>query len=190
VEREANPPHGLNARWDAARRDAIAGSQPLLKLTAGRSVKDTIEGALNAWKDDPMSYLRQHAEIDAEAARPGPKASEALDQARKRLVELGIYQPKDGGGWELHSVRAGDKPVLERLTRYERLELQRFHLEILNRVLLPDVLVRRYLFNYVDDRMAKYPPLWMTCEYGEGSVPTVRTRKTDEARIPLPLEDP
>ena len=191
AQRAANPPNGLNARWEAARRDAAASSQPLLNPVAalGRSVKDTVEGVLNGWTDDPLFYLRQRQALDAEATRLGPKVREELEKARQRLAELGIYQPAPGG--ELHSVCGGDQPVLERLTRYERLELQRFHLELLNHVLLPGVVVRDYSFNYVDDRMAKSPPLWLVLDYGDGAAPpVVRKRQTDAPRVPQPLEDP
>ncbi|HBC87657.1 MAG TPA: hypothetical protein DCZ94_11930 [Lentisphaeria bacterium] len=193
AQREAKPASNLNARRDAVRRDAKASSQPLLKTvpSQGRSVKDMLEAVLNGWKDDPMFYLRQREAIDAEAVKIGSKAKDELEKARKRLVELGIYQMTAGGGWELHSVRPGDKPVLERLTKYERLELQRFHLEILNHVLLPGVLVRDYTFNYVDNRMAVSPPLWLVFDYDEATRKVnVNVRKTDEARAPQPLENP
>lgn len=194
AQREANPPNGLNARWEAVRRDAAAGSQPLLTPVPalGRTLKDVLESVLNAWKDDPTFYLRQRAVLDAEAARLGPQAREALASARQRLVDLGIYVPLAAGfGWELHSVRGGDQPVVARLTRYERLELQRFHLALLKHVLLPGVLVRDYSVNYVDFRLSKSLPQWLTFEYGSGAAPTaVHARITDVAKAPLPLEDP
>ncbi|MFA6290035.1 MAG: hypothetical protein WC661_21835 [Opitutaceae bacterium] len=191
-QRAAHPPTNLYARWKAAKEDSTECGKTLLKVaTTGRSPKAMIEDALNAWKDDPTTYLRQRAAIDEEAARRGPEAVAQLAHARQRLIDLGIYQPAEGGGWSLHSVRGGTAPVTERLTRYERLELRRFQLELLTKIVLPGVVMRDYDRNYVDHRMETEKPLWLTFDYGKGDAPTaVHARTTDAFSFDQPLEDP
>jgi hypothetical protein len=156
------------------------------------SVKEVIERLLNEWINDPEFYTANHEKIEAEAAKPGPRPGEELTKARQRLVDLGIYKAKPADGWELHSICPGDKPITKRLTKYERLELQRFHLIKLNKVMLPGILVREYKTNYVDFRIAKSTAQWQIFEYKKNSnIPTkVRTIKTDDDKAPLPLEDP
>jgi hypothetical protein len=192
--REANPPGSLNMRWITERNDAITSSQPLLKPLEiiNISVKEVIEEFLNEWINDPEFYIANHEKIDAEAAKLGTVAVDELSKARQRLINLGIYQNTTDKGWKIHSVCAGDKPITERLTKYERLELQRFHLIILNKVMLPGILVREYKTNYVDFRIAKSTAQWMIFEYDKNSAVPVKIRviKTDEDKAPLPLEDP
>ncbi len=192
--REANPPGSLNMRWITERSDAITSSQPLLKPLSiiNISVKEVIEEFLNEWINDPEFYIANHEKIDAEAAKLSPTAVDELSKARQRLIDLGIYQNTTGKGWEIHSISPGDKPITERLTKYERLELQRFHLIILNKVMLPGILVREYKTNYVDFRITKSTAQWLIFEYEKDSkIPTkIRTIKTDEDKAPLPLEDP
>jgi hypothetical protein len=75
------------------------------------------------------------------------------------------------------------------LTQYEQLELKRFHLLLLNDVLLPGILTRGYVVNYVDYRLATREPTWSVFEY-TGDLqkpPVVRRRQTD---APLPPPEP
>jgi hypothetical protein len=192
--REANPPGSLNMRWITERNDAITSSQPLLKPLdiINISVKEVIERLLNEWINDPVFYTANYEKINAEAAKIGTTAVDELRKARQRLIDLGIYQNITNKGWEIHSISPRDKPITERLTKYERLELQRFHLIILNKVMLPGILVREYKTNYVDFRIAKSTAQWQIFEYKKNSnIPTkVRTIKTDDDKAPLPLEDP
>ncbi len=192
--REANPPGSLNMRWITERNDAITSSQPLLKPLdiINVSVKNLFEEFLNEWINDPEFYTKNYLKIEAEAAKPGPRPGEELTKARQRLLDLGIYKAKPAGGWELHSICTGSKPVSERLTKYERLEIERFHLILLNKVLLPGILVREYKTNYVDFRISKSTAKWMIFEYENNSTTPkkIHTIKTDEDKAPLPLEDP
>ena len=113
-----------------------------------------------------------------------------LDPARHRLIGLGIYRALPRGGWKLHSIRSGNLPVTQRLTGYERLEIQRFQLILVTNVLFPAVVVRDYKTNYVDDRIAHPQPIWDVFTYGNkpGSPVTVTQRKTDPP-IPVPVRE-
>jgi hypothetical protein len=82
--------------------------------------------------------------------------------------------------------------VAERLTRYERLELKRFHLLLLNRAVLPGILARPYSVNSVDQRLVQPQPYWFTFAAGTNAAsrPCVTRRQTDPLFTPKPLEDP
>jgi hypothetical protein len=185
----------LIRRREALRREAEECSQPLLqpRPELGGSVKDLVEGVLNAWKDDPTFYVRQSGVMDAAMALCDPAVRGEIEQGRQRLVDLGIYRAAaTGGGWELQSVRSGKAPVAERLTRYERLELKRFHLLLLNRAVLPGILARPYSVNSVDQRLVQPQPYWFTFAAGTNAAsrPCVTRRQTDPLFTPKPLEDP
>jgi hypothetical protein len=176
------------------RRDAEWISQPLIVSNVKDQipVKTLLENALNAWKNDPLFYLKNRNAVDEAAVKLGDKAVQNLASARQRLIGLGIYKPTANGGWELQSIRAGNAPVTQRLTRYEILELQRFHLALLNQILLPGVLAHPYTPNHVDPRITQPQPYWDTFSYEAGPrvQPTLKRRQTDPLIKPKPLEDP
>ena len=185
----------VNRRREGLRREAEECSQPLLqpRPPLGVPVKDFLEGVLNAWKDDPSFYVRQSGVLDAAITNCSPAVRQELEQGRQRLVDLGIYRPAaTGGGWELHSVRLGKAPVIERLTCYEVLELKRFHLLLLNQAILPGILVRKYSVNTVDQRLVQPQPYWFTFAAGTNATsrPSVVRRQTDPLFNAKPLEDP
>ncbi|MHB1157988.1 MAG: DOMON domain-containing protein [Phycisphaerales bacterium] len=160
-------------------------SQPSL---GGMSVKDFIEHAMNRRVNDLMWYPRDRAMLD----QPAGPAQQKLEKARQRLIDLGIYRALPGGGWELHSIRAGDGPVTDRLTAYERMEIRRFQLTVLTQVLLPGVVVRDAKMNYVDDRIAHAQPVWDVFTYSTGpdgdERVTVDRHETDKP-IPVPVRE-
>ncbi len=155
-------------------------------------VKILFENVLNTWKNDPLFYLKNRDAIDELAGKLGDNAKKNLVSARQRLIDLGIYKALANGGWELCSIRDGDAPISQRLTRYEMLEIQRFHLSLLNQTLLPSILVHPYASNYVDNRIVQPQPFWDIFSYGFGPRlhATLKRRQTDALIKSKTLEDP
>jgi hypothetical protein len=195
VQPPASPAGSANPQL--SRREGEWCGAPLVAASAelgGTSAKALLEGVLNTWKDDAEFYLRQRVVLDAAIASREPDVRRRLASGRQRLIDFGILSPVDGGdGWQLQSVCTGDAPVTRRLTQYERLELKRFHLLLLTHVLLPGIVQRDYLLNYVDHRLARREPYWDVFQYGDDAQkpPVVRRRQTDAPPPPpAPLEDP
>jgi hypothetical protein len=115
-------------------------------------VKELVLGALNRAKDDPSFYLKYRAALD-DLADKAPATKDRLAAVRKRLTAFGILVPIETR-WELHSAQAGNSPVVDRLTRYEREQLQRYHAELLAALLYSKALRATYHTNLVDQRLA------------------------------------
>ena len=148
------------------------------------SVKAWLEKQLNDRISDPTWCLREQAALDRDVASCDAGVQKKIAQARQRLVDLGIYRALPDGGYELHSVAPGDAPAAERLTAYERLEIQRYQLLFVTDVLLPGVVNTRYRTNHVDSAIAKSRPVWDIFEYRTspdgGALETIVTsRDTD-----------
>jgi hypothetical protein len=192
AQNQGGPAQPSNSPRPPSRRDAEWISQPLIVSNVKDQipVKTLLENALNTWKNDPLFYLKNRKAVDEYAVKLGDKAGQNLAGARQRLIDLGIYKPTADGGWELWSIRADDAPVTQRLTRYEILELQRFHLALLNQIILPGILARPYAPNHVDPRIAQPQPYWDTFSYDPQINATLKRRQTDPLIKPNPLEDP
>ena len=188
----AAPPPTTTAKPQRSRRDGDWCSAPLLAADAklgGVSAKVLLERVLNGWKDAPEFYMRQPAAVDGLVAARAPEVRKRVEAGQQRLVELGIYSAVAGtpGAWQLNSVRSGAVPVTQRLTRYEQLELKRFHLLLLSDVLLPGILAREYTLNYVDYRLATREPDWSVFQYAPNPLePPVVKRRQTAAPLPPP----
>lgn len=124
-------------------------------LTAHRpalngSVKDRLERALNALKDDPALYVANAPEMNALAqALPDGEAKRAFLSARDELLKLGILESQGPDKFALSPAVAGPRPPVERLTRFERHKLEWFHINTFQNVLYPQLINRRFLRNFV-----------------------------------------
>lgn len=183
----------LHERWRASRQNAEKASRVLLApaTALGASVKDRLEAMLNAWQASPTWYLDHQAPLDTALAQAAQAVQAQVVAARGRLVELGIYQPA-GATWKLRAFRKGNGEEAQRLTRAECAELQRFHLLLATRLVLPGILVRDPQFNYVDYRLLQARPEWLAFEYGSDSVKprSVKVRAVATPPQHAPLEDP
>lgn len=176
-----------------SRRDVLWCSKALTDIDpqAGRSAKAIVEGVLNRWIDDPGFYLKHQAAIEGELAARSAAARQKVDEGRKRLERLGIYGLAEGK-LTVQSVVGGAEGAEHRLTQYERLELKRFHLLLLNEVVLPGVIHRPYMFNCVDQRLVRPEATWVIFDSasGKGQFKIVRRENTDHLPSPRPLEEP
>ncbi|HZK82158.1 MAG TPA: hypothetical protein VFC46_13845, partial [Humisphaera sp.] len=129
--------------------DALNKTRPGLK----QPVKALLESALNDLSASPTFYADHASEIGPllAGADGGKKATVAGN--RKRLIALGIIKDQPGDALELTPIRPGAAPISERLTRFEKAQLQRFNADLIARVLLPGIVNPIWRDNYVDPRL-------------------------------------
>jgi hypothetical protein len=138
-----------------AATDLLIQKRPGLSLP----VREMIEGALAAIRDQPGFYLEQREAIEELARLADAPRRAQVTAARQRLIGLGILHQEEGGRLTLRSIRAGDGPVAGRLTRFERTMLQRLHAEVLAAVIYPRMVSHTYKVNLVDQRIST-PKFW------------------------------
>ena len=122
-------------------------------------VKSMMERALAAIKDDPSFFIANQKELTelstaADAARKGRCAA-----SRKRTAALGVLKEGPDGSAALQPIREGPAPPADRLTRYERNVLERFHAELLADLVYPGIVNQSFKVNFVDMRIAT-PRSW------------------------------
>jgi hypothetical protein len=158
LEKEARD---ADTRWSNARRklqDAQKTAHGVLTrkrpVLAG-SVKERIERALNAIKNDVNLYF-EHAGAIRELCDASQDAGrkKAFLNARESLVKRGILKADDKGRFSLFSLLDGANPVVSRLTRYERNRIEWFNIAIMQNLIYPGLLNRRYERNYVNPVLA------------------------------------
>lgn len=133
-------------------------------LTARRealdaSVKQRLEAALNAIKNDPLFYFANAKAIEALIRSAEAKRRSAVLAERAALVGLDILKDEGDERFSLHSVSPGSQPAAERLTRYERNRVERFNLAILRELVYRGVLARSFRRNFVNPVLAT-PKSW------------------------------
>ncbi|HWE04648.1 MAG TPA: hypothetical protein VG326_19740 [Tepidisphaeraceae bacterium] len=115
-------------------------------------VRPLMESVLNELSADPTFYAAHPKIMPLLAgADGGKKATIAGD--RKRLIALGIVKDQPGDALEFTPIRPGPSPVIERLTRYEKAQIQRFNADVIARLLLPGIITPIWRDNYVDPRL-------------------------------------
>lgn len=120
-----------------------------------RVAKELVETALNKIKTSATFSLDHANEIAAlQEGAEGP-AKARVAAGRKRLVQLGVLVEK-GEQYQIRALRGGDKPLAERLTRYEKIVLERFHSELLSALVLPKFLTANFKVNFVDFRLTTH----------------------------------
>ncbi|MCZ7648238.1 MAG: hypothetical protein M5U26_23765 [Planctomycetota bacterium] len=107
--------------------------------------------ALEGLLRDPEFYPARQAELDA-AMKDNKKAG-PVGPARKLLAAYRIVKSADGP-FELSPLRAEGGTLAERLTPYERMQLERFNLILLTQVLYPGLLSGSAATAYVDPRIS------------------------------------
>jgi hypothetical protein len=162
----------------ADHRSALKKAEALAQ-TAHKPVADA-EAAVNRFldtarpglKSSPRAFaleqLRQsarkvdlwnkHAALREEHDKPGNAARRpAIEQARKKLVDLGIISGGKKGALVFRPARGGDSS--ERLTVYERAFVEHFHAVALANLVVPGVVQAVFHTNFVDQRLTT-PKLW------------------------------
>lgn len=133
-----------------ARQAAFKAAEDLLsKSREGmkQGVKARVESALNDLAADP-SFWPDHAADLLAAADKGQRALVA--NARKRLIGLGVIKDQPGDALELSPIRTGSSPAAQRLTRYEKAQLQRFNGEVIANLALHGIVNATWRDNFVD----------------------------------------
>src|SRR5206468_1516054 len=83
----------------------------------------------------------------------------AVEAARQRLLQSGLAKSRDGGRLEWQPIRKGDTPLVQRLTSFEKFQIERFNATLLAEVVLPGALTVAAPPNYVDRRLSA-PKTW------------------------------
>jgi hypothetical protein len=143
------------AEAQAAQKDVDAANKLVADVLSRKRdglelpVKDSLERILFRLRDDPSFALEHHAALEVllQKADGGTKARIAA--ARKRLLDLGII----GEGDRLHPLREGKQPVAERLTSFEKCQLERYNSELLAALVYPKLVSTNFKVNFVDQRL-------------------------------------
>jgi len=143
----------LDKAQRAARR-VLTTTRPRLAA----SVKVRLERALNDIKNDADFYFKNAKAIQDIASKDASR-KKALVNARTDLVKQGILRAEGEGRFSLSPIIEGSNPAAERLTKYERNRLEWFNIAILQNVLYPGLLSRRYRRNFVNPLIAT-PKTW------------------------------
>ena len=126
----------------------------------GGSVKERLEMALNAIKNDVNLYLAHAKAVEALcAACTDARGKRAFLDARAKLVKQGILAGGPQGRFRLNPVLAGTRAPARRLTKYERNRLEWLNSAILQNLVYPGLLNRPYVRNFVNPIIAT-PKLW------------------------------
>jgi hypothetical protein len=109
-----------------AAREAAAKRDELLTRNVPDGAgtwRDFIPRRIRALAEDPGFFLRQHTSFPS--LPPGAEAQ------RKRLIALGIVRETNAPLFELLPLLDGKAPAAERLSKWQRAQLARFHAEVL-----------------------------------------------------------
>jgi len=130
----------------AAANEILDRKEPGLK----RSTRGLVEAAFDSLARDPLFLPRHRANLGALFAKAPAPAKAAVTKARKRYVQLGLITDSTDFAHEPRPLRKGDTPPVERLSRYERSQLERLHKTVIVRLVFPEIVSPFYRTNYVD----------------------------------------
>ena len=143
---------------DAARKasdDARKAGERVLEkgiLKSGFSAAALIQKKLNELMYDANFAFVNAAALERLMLSTDKKDLAELDAIHKTLVSLGVLR-KTEGGFEPNPVRGANAPLSERLTRFEKAQLERLNATFLSRVAFPRMLQDKWSANYVDRRL-------------------------------------
>ncbi|HUT36951.1 MAG TPA: hypothetical protein VNE39_25940 [Planctomycetota bacterium] len=145
AEGERQAARGKLAAAQRATDAILTGTRPGLD----GDVRSRIERALNALRADATLYVTHAKAIHALAdALKDAGAKKAFLAARDEAVKLGVLKA-EGDGFALAPVVAGPTPPAERLTRFERSKLEWLNIALMQNLLYPGALSRRFQRNFV-----------------------------------------
>ena len=129
------------------------------------SVKALIESALNAIKNDVRLYVDNQIEIHQLVDNVKiQKAHQNFYKLRERLLKLGILKENNQGTFRIQSIRKGSFPIENTLTKYERNQLEWLNITLMNSILYPQFMNKKFKMNAVDMRLS-VPKAWFRDVY-------------------------
>ena len=143
----------------AAQKEVTAAQKQLDELLAtkrpdlGASVNHFVNRTLRQALQDPDFFDTHDKALLAAIEKATPARKNAIEAARKRLLETGLASNLDGGRLEWHPVRIGNTVLADRLTPYEKFVLERFNAALLAELVLPGAITVSSPPNYVDHRL-------------------------------------
>ena len=129
------------------------------------SVKELLENALNTLKNDVTLFIDNQMEIN--------KLVEEVDNKKGRsqfftlcqkLTKLGILRNNGRDIFRIESVRRGTSSIEERLTEFERNQLEWLNLRIMKSFLYPQFMNKIFRINATDVRLST-PKSWLRDVY-------------------------
>ncbi|MFH0938882.1 MAG: hypothetical protein V1899_06340 [Planctomycetota bacterium] len=135
--------------------NCLEKKMPDLDISAQNLVHKTL---VALWKNP--DFFRENAkeiQIFLQTQDTGRKAR--IADARQRLINFGLLKDQPAPAFELQPLRQSAAPLAERLTRYEKMLLERFQAEILAGLLYKNALSSSFRVYYVAPEISE-PPTW------------------------------
>jgi hypothetical protein len=178
---------------DAAAREADA-ILTLKKPGLDLPVKELMEKTFTGFRDDTDFYLKNRAVIEELLSKSDAAKLAAYTAMRKRYIGWGLMKDMSD---QIHSIRTGEAPVAQRLTRFEKDLLRRFQAEFLAQHMYPKFLTYSFTPNFVDQRLAARKEWRDIFEYDDAGKmtgwtridPTSSTKYTADGRIVLERDE-
>jgi hypothetical protein len=164
---------GIRERQKETEREYQAAARAV--STAEAAVNKLLDGNYPALKSSPrafaLSLLRERARMPelwndhVEALceqydRPASASRRVrIDEARRRLLHLGIASDEPKRKLGLRPARTGTGPIADRLTAYEKAMLEHFHAVVLAELVVPGAVQVLFHTNFVDQRLTT-PKRW------------------------------
>lgn len=147
-----------------------------------QSLRQRIQTALNLMRYDVAFYINHAESLHRWLNTADTPRSSRFFTARKHLMNLKILEKQGKHQFALRSIRRPTRGGDQRLTRYERCQIQWFHGIILADVLYPKCLTATRTKNFVDRRLTQPRPHRDIYQYDPHGNPIGRTRIYDDGR--------
>jgi len=150
----------ISSEYQEARKTAgkikNAEDEILAKKISGLNVGTSglVQSVLNTLMGDPELWADNEDILTPLVESSGNDALKKFREVRKLLLSYGVAEDAGGSSFRLKSVREGNAPLPERLTRYEQSMVERMNMVLLSRVLFPVAVDGDWRRNYVDFRIA------------------------------------
>lgn len=119
----------------------------------GQSLKEKMTEIFTAIRQDQNLYVNHVEEIQKWLDVASPEDLNLFNQMRARLIKLGILKETAKNQWVVEGMQHLSKNSEGFLTKYEKYQLDRFHLFILANLFYPKMLSYWESENYVDSRL-------------------------------------
>ncbi len=127
----------------------LAAKQPGL----GESVNGLAERLLGQARRDMDLFDTHDKAFLAAIDKAAPARKNAVESARKRLIQTGLGANRDGGRLEWTPIRLASTNLDQRMTPFEKQLMERFNASLLSELVLPGVLTVSTAPNFVDQRL-------------------------------------
>lgn len=133
----------------------LAAKQPEL----GESVNGLAERLLGQARQDMDLFDTHDKAFLAAIEKAAPARKNAVEAARKRLIQTGLAGNRDGGRLEWTPIRLASTVLEQRVTPFEKQLIERFNAALLSELVLPGALTVSTAPNFVDQRLFT-PKAW------------------------------